>query len=202
MRAYLKVDAFSGWIKVIRRGQLNAYKINDIIIIANPSEVLAHDDELTINVSGENFTLTDQSYTKILTNSNVKVEVNVNAKRLFYYPHPIIFYNKSNASIRTTINVIEYGKIVEGFILGRGGHNEDFTEGNVKAVTEIYNGDSLLIYDVFRIRNENYKSPNVMGKPGIISVFEIKSKEYDFERYLVSYRDLDRKWRDITGIWY
>lgn len=185
--------------KIVRSGPVNLLYSGGYLVIVNPSEVLAHEDELTVKIQGKKLRITDQAYTKILKMSDVKVTINIDGDEVDYFPHPVIFYNLSRARIHTRINVRKRGRVVEAFILGRTGSMEEFTEGDALAVTEIYFKDRLLIYDVFR-GDKSYKSKNIMGKEALLAVYEIEDGEYKFDKVITDYKNLDKLWREITKI--
>jgi len=185
--------------KIVRSGPVNLLYSGGYLVIVNPSEVLAHEDELTVKIQGKKMRITDQAYTKILKMSNVKVTINIDGDEVDYFPHPVIFYNLSRARIHTRINVRKRGRVVEAFILGRTGSMEEFTEGDALAVTEVYFKDRLLIYDVFR-GDKSYKSKNIMGKEALLAVYEIEDGEYKFDKVITDYKNLDKLWREVTKI--
>lgn len=185
--------------KIVRSGPVNLLYSGGYLVIVNPSEVLAHEDELTVKIQGKKIRITDQAYTKILKMSNVKVTISIDGDEVDYFPHPVIFYNLSRARIHTRINVRKRGRVVEAFILGRTGSMEEFTEGDALAVTEVYFKDRLLIYDVFR-GDKSYKSKNIMGKEALLAVYEIEDGEYKFDKVITDYKNLDKLWREITKI--
>lgn len=185
--------------KIVRSGPVNLLYSGGYLVIVNPSEVLAHEDELTVKIQGKKMRITDQAYTKILKMSDVKVTINIDGDEVDYFPHPVIFYNLSRARIHTRINVRKRGRVVEAFILGRTGSMEEFTEGDALAVTEVYFKDRLLIYDVFR-GDKSYKSKNIMGKEALLAVYEIENGEYKFDKVITDYKNLDKLWREVTKI--
>ncbi|BFH73999.1 urease accessory protein UreD [Sulfurisphaera javensis] len=198
MRGLLEVKG-----EIIRRkGPLSYLETNGIGIITNPSEVLANDDEIEILIEKESAKITDQAYTKILSKSNVKINIKISSQILFYFPHPVIFYDKAKANILTEIEISKHGKIVEAYVLGRKFHKETFKDGEITSVTKIYYKGKLLIYDVFKVINENYKSKNIMGSEALLTVYEIKDGEYDFQRYSTTTEKIDTLWRSLTGIWF
>ena len=189
MKGYLEVN---GNI-ITRKGALNAYWSDGLLIIANPSEVLAHEDEVKIIIRGDNVKVTDQAYTKILSRSNVKIYTEVIGDEVDFLPHPVIFYDGSNAYIENIIRVEKRARVLEGFILGRGGHGEVFNQGNVKAVTKIYFKDKLIIYDIFK--NSKFV------KNALLTYYEVNADgEYDYEKFLVNHNTIDSLWRKYSNI--
>ncbi|MEJ2776106.1 hypothetical protein DDW09_03030 [Sulfolobus sp. SCGC AB-777_L09] len=189
MKGYLEVN---GHI-ITRKGALNAYWSDGLLIIANPSEVLAHEDEVKIIIRGDNVKVTDQAYTKILSRSNVKIYTEVIGDEVDFLPHPVIFYDGSNAYIENIIRVEKRARVLEGFILGRGGHGEVFNQGNVKAVTKIYFKDKLIIYDIFK--NSKFV------KNALLTYYEVNADgEYDYEKFLVNHNTIDSLWRKYSNI--
>lgn len=189
--------------KIIKRsGPLSYIESEGLGIIVNPSEVLANEDEINVNIEGKELIITDQSYTKILSNSNVKINYLVSANLLFFFPHPTIFYNNSNVEIYNEIRVGKFAKIVEAYILGRKGHGEDFNKGNIRIITKVYYKDKLLIYDVFRVKDESYKNKNIMGSEALLSVYEVKNGEYEFNKFITTSEKIDTLWRKETSIWF
>ncbi|BCU71618.1 urease accessory protein UreD [Stygiolobus caldivivus] len=184
-----------------RNGPLNIFSCNTYLVVTNPSEVLAHEDELIVKISGRDLKITDQAYTKILRKSNVKIVVEVTGDKVDYFPHPIIFYNSSRARLYTKVVVRERAKIIEAYILGRKGSMEEFVEGDILAITEVFYGDKLLIYDVFR-GDGYYKSRNIMGKEALLTVYEVEDGEYKFNKIITDYQNIDKTWRDLTGIYF
>ena len=195
MRGYLEYE--DGVLK--RSGPISLFQADGYLIIANPSEVLAHEDELVIKIKGKFLKVTDQAYTKILKRSNVKISVEIEGEEVYYYPHPTLFYDLSGARINTRIKVGRKARIVEAFILGRRGSNEEFTDGDILAITEVFYRDRLLIYDVFR-GDKSYKSKNIMGKEALLTVYEVYDGEYKFDKVITDYREIDRLWRENTGL--
>ena len=191
MKGFLEVDGHT----VTRRGAINAYWSDGLLIIANPSEVLAHEDEIKIIIKADKVKVTDQAYTKILKKSNVKIYTEVIAEEVDFLPHPIIFYDSSNAYIENVIRVEKGARVLEGFILGRGGHGEVFSQGNVKAVTKIYFKNRLLIYDIFR----NSKFVN----NALLTYYEVNSDgEYNYEKFLLDHNKIDSLWRKYSNIYF
>ncbi|WP_052349444.1 urease accessory protein UreD [Candidatus Acidianus copahuensis] len=163
-----------------REGPLNAFLVGETIMIANPSEALAHNDYLEIQVESEgNIIVEDQAFTKISSKSNIKIKVEGRGKRINWLLHPYLFYNDSSAEI-TNKFFLNKGKIVEAYILGRKMHKEKFSSGKIRSVTEIYVDGKLLIYDVFRVDGDSFKDKNLMGKEGLLAVYTINKKD-DFD---------------------
>ena len=195
MRGFLELD-----MGVLRRGgPISLLEAGGYLIIVNPSEVLAHEDEITIRIKGGRVRVTDQAYTKVLKGSRVRISVEIEGDEVYYYPHPLLFFDRSGARIRTKVRALKRARVVEAYILGRRGSNEEFAEGDILATTEIYYGDKLLIYDVFR-GDKSYRSVNVMGKEALLTVYEVSEGEYRFEKFVSDYREIDRLWRAFTGI--
>ncbi|BDC18875.1 hypothetical protein HS5_17650 [Acidianus sp. HS-5] len=175
---------------IYRKGTLNAYRIGKTIILANPSEVLAHDDEINIKIlAKDDEVITDQGYTKILSKSSVRINVEVEGN-FSYIPHPILFYNEANAEIRSQFKVDKEALIIEAFTLGREGHGEVYKKGKIKAVTEVYSGGELIIYDVFRVNNDDYISPYIMGNNSLLNIYKVRGKEFDVERKISNSKDI------------
>ena len=199
MKGLLEVK--NGLIK--RNGPLSFFESQGLGILVNPSEVLAKNDEVKIYIERDKGIITDQAYTKILSRSNVRIYVKIIANVLYYFPHPIIFYNKANAKIETEIYINDFGKIVKAYVLGRKFHNEEFKEGDIKSITKVYYKEKLLIYDIFRVKNEDYKSKNIMGSEALLTILDIKNEgEYDFKRLITSSEKIDSLWREETKIWF
>ncbi|MFP3164088.1 MAG: urease accessory protein UreD [Acidianus hospitalis] len=185
MLGYLEVNG-----GIYRKGSLNAYRVGKTIILANPSEVLAHDDEIFIKIiARNNEIITDQGYTKILSNSSVKINVEVEGN-FSYIPHPTLFYNGANAEIHSKFKVDNEALIVEVFTLGREGHGEVFNKGKIKAITEIYSKGELLVYDVFRVNNDDYLNPYVMGNNSLLNIYTVHGREFNVERKISNSKDV------------
>ncbi|MGC9106293.1 MAG: hypothetical protein ACP5HQ_07740 [Thermoprotei archaeon] len=41
-----------------------------------------------------------------------------------------------------------------------------------------------------------------MSRPGLITVYEVRRGDYDFERHILGYKESDSMWREITSLWY
>ncbi|AWR96863.1 urease accessory protein UreH [Acidianus sulfidivorans JP7] len=191
MRASLKIR--NGIIE--RTGSLNAILLNDRIIIVNPSEILAHEDEIKISIEA-NTIITDQAFTKIVSNSNVKIQYEVYGNFSFL-THPILFYDNAIAEIENTFMINQKAKIIEAFALGREGHGEEFKKGKIRAKTKIYSNDGeLLVFDVLRVEDSNYK--NTIGSSGLITIYKIDGKESDIEKYSVNSIDINEEWLKIV----
>ncbi|EZQ10408.1 urease accessory protein UreH, partial [Candidatus Acidianus copahuensis] len=178
-----------------REGPLNAFLFGETIMIANPSEVLAHNDYLEIQVESEgNIIVEDQAFTKISSKSNIKIKVEGRGKRINWLLHPYLFYNDSSAEITNKFFLNE-GKIVEAYILGRKMHKEKFSSGKIRSVTEIYVDGKLLIYDVFRVDGDSFKDKNLMGKEGLLAVYTINKKDdFDVKKEVIDGEKVGDKW--------
>ncbi len=185
MLGYLEVNG-----GIYRKGTLNAYRIGKIIILANPSEVLAHDDEIIIKIIAKNNEIiTDQGYTKILSKSEVKISVEIEGN-FSYIPHPLLFYNEANAEIHNVFKVDKEALIIEAYTLGREGHKEVYKKGKIRAVTEVYSGGELMIYDVFRVNDDDYMNPYVMGNNSLLNIYHVKGKEFEVNRKISNSKEI------------
>ncbi|ARM75409.1 urease accessory protein UreD [Acidianus manzaensis] len=190
MKALLKVENSL----IERTGSLNALFLGDTLMIVNPSEVLAHEDEIKISITS-NGIITDQAFTKILSNSNVRITYEIKGNFLFI-PHPILFYNNARAKIDTTFIVNQKAKIIEAYALGREGHGEKFEKGKIKAITKIYSSDGeLLVFDVLRIEDKSYMK--TVGSSGLITTYEIDGKEINIEKIPVNSEDVEEEWLKV-----
>jgi len=183
-------------------GVLGAIQIGDkMIVLTNPSEVLANNDELTFDINVRGKILTDQAYTKVLSSSNVKISVNMEMEDSSYFPHPVLFYNNANFEMVTEIRSKGKNSVVEAFILGRRGSGEKFVKGKINAITKIYSEHGLIAYDVFRVNDEDYL--DLIGNDALLTVYYIEDGELaSFTREILSYKDVFKEWSKITGIWF
>lgn len=175
---------------------MNAFILHDKIIIANPSEVLAHDDELRVFIKINNKKITDQAYTKILSNSNVRLEYVIEGSFFTFKTHPILFYNKAKAEIENVFFVKDKATIIESYALGREAHGEKFKEGKIKAKTLIYYNSKLLVFDVYRVTDLSYL--NTIGSSGLIGIYRVFDYEVDIEKFSVSSEDIYERWSQIV----
>jgi len=183
-------------------GVLGAIQIGDkMIVLTNPSEVLANNDELTFDINVRGKILTDQAYTKVLSSSNVKISVNMEMEDSSYFPYPVLFYNNANFEMVTEIRSKGKNSVVEAFILGRRGSGEKFVKGKINAITKIYSEHGLIAYDVFRVNDEDYL--DLIGNDALLTVYYIEDGELaSFTREILSYKDVFKEWSKITGIWF
>ncbi|MEM0290150.1 MAG: urease accessory protein UreD [Metallosphaera sp.] len=192
MKAWLEIN---GDI-VKKSGSLNAFISHDNVIIANPSEVLAHDDELRVFIKTNNKKITDQAYTKILSNSDVKLEYVIEGSFLTFKTHPILFYNRAKAEIENVFFVKDKAIIIESYALGREAHGEKFKEGKIRAKTLIYYNSKLLVFDVYRVTGLSYL--NTIGSSGLIGVYRVGDYEVDIEKISISSEDIYERWSRIV----
>lgn len=200
MRNYLKVRSDGSGTIVERSGVLGVMEVGDVLILTNPSEVLAHDDKLVYHIDVKDKMVTDQSYMKVLRGSHARLHYSVSLKESSFVPHPVIVYNGGNLIMESHFTVRGRARIVEAFLLGRKGSGEKFLKGNVRALTTVRNEERTLIYDVFRVEDSDYMDPNVMGKEGLITVYEIDGQSYDFTRLPLDQSKADSIWRSLSGI--
>ncbi|WP_287688857.1 urease accessory protein UreD [Metallosphaera javensis (ex Sakai et al. 2022)] len=202
MRGYLGIRDNGDGLIIEREGALNAILTQNLLILVNPSEVLANDDELEYNIEVSRRTITDQAFTKVLSDSNVKIKSRVRLLNSNYLIHPVVFYNRANALMESDFYVEGSATIVETFIPGRRGKGERFLEGNVKSVTRVYIGDKLMIYDVFRMRDGDYLDPWVMGDSCLLTTYHVKEGDFSFSREILPFTKVHQRWSDLTNIWF
>jgi len=197
LRGYLEVRYEKGKFYVYRQGVLNAYLVDGKVMLANPSEVIANDDEIETRVYADSrVVVTDQAYSKVLSRSRVKVANFFEGKEVLFFPHPIIFYDRANAFFKQTFHLERGGIIVEAFTLGRKGHGEVFKEGKVKVATKVYVEGELKVYDVFRNVDEEYK--RTMGKESLLTVYKVDG-DVEVERIIVPAEELDKEFKKLES---
>ncbi|QKR00689.1 urease accessory protein UreD [Metallosphaera tengchongensis] len=202
MRHLLRVRDIEGGILVEREGSLNAILIDNTVIFTNPSEVMANYDNFHYEIAVKNKVVTDQAYNKVLTNSRVHVVIRATLENSKYLPHPIILYNGAGITIEGEFHVVDKAEIMEVFVPGRRGMGENFVRGDVKAVTRIYSRGKLIVYDVFKVKDDDYLNPNVMGNKCLVSFFQVEDSEHQVSRELIDHRGVFRRWSEITGLWF
>ena len=192
MKAYLEINNYDNKFYIFKEGPLGAFKVNKTIYIVNPSEVLANNDNIEIKIATDEGKITDQAYTKIISKSIVNLRISISGS-FSYIPHPILFYNKANAEINNEFYVSDKAIIIESYILGRKGHGEIFREGKIKSITKIFSRNRLKIFDIFKVKNEDYRNPNLMGKECIINIYKIENDEVDIDKRIVSTEDIEEE---------
>ncbi|AKV73957.1 MULTISPECIES: urease accessory protein UreD [Metallosphaera] len=202
MKGYLEIRDNEDSLIIERKGTLNAILTQDLVILVNPSEVLANDDELEYDIEVKRKRVTDQASTKVLSDSNVKIRAKVRLLNSDYLVHPFIFYNRANLLIESDFYVEGSATIVEAYIPGRRATGERFLEGSVKSVTRIYSGDKLLIYDVFRMKDGDYLNPWLMGDECLLTIYTVKDGDFSFSREILPYTKIFRRWTELTNIWF
>lgn len=154
-------------IYVRRVGVIGINEIGrNVLMIANPSEVLAHDDvtEIRMDLKGD-FTVTDQAYTKVLSGSSVTLKVSISCDgTLRFLPNPILFYDNSRARLECTFRLRGKARIKETYILGRAGHGESFNRGDLHSTVKIFSAEELVVHDLFRAVDDSWRERYVMGR--------------------------------------
>jgi urease accessory protein UreH len=179
---------------VSRSGVLNALLVEkNSVIIANPSEVLAHDDSFEINITLKgNFQVTDQAYTKILSDSHVKLKYSITSSgSLSFLPKPILIYDDSYSEMVYEFHIDGSARIIETCALGRSGHGEIFQTGKVRSITKIYSRQKLIATDVLLIEDASWKNSNVMGRNCLLTRYDVNNETVDVEKKLFDLSDLD-----------
>jgi len=197
LKSYLEINDYDNKFYIFREGSLGAFKVHGTIYIVNPSEVLANDDYIDIKISTNN-KITDQAYTKILSNSNIKIKIDISGN-FSYIPHPILFYNKANAEINNEFHVMDKAVIIESYILGRKGYGEIFREGEIKSITKIFSNNKLKVFDIFKVKNEEYRNINLMGKECMITIYKVENDEIDVDKSIVSTEEIEKLLKTLVN---
>ncbi|AWR98437.1 urease accessory protein UreD [Metallosphaera hakonensis] len=200
MRNCLNVEDRGNRLVVVRTGTLNALLVRDMVILVNPSEVLVGEDRIEQEIQVKGKVVTDQAYTKVLSDSKVTITSRISLENSLFFPHPILVYNGGGLDMESYFHVTGKAKVVEAIVLGRIGSGERFQRGKIRVITKIWSGDELLIYDVFRVNDGDYLDPNVLGKEGLLTTYSIEGKEFIFDREILTIKELYRRWSQITGI--
>ncbi|WP_054846181.1 urease accessory protein UreD [Sulfuracidifex tepidarius] len=138
MRNYLRVEGEDGRVKVTRKGTVNALTSWDgWVIVANPAEVMAHEDELVVEAVGR-MKLTEASFTKVMKDSHVRISYVLEGEGMEVVMRPLLLYDGANCEV--TVKARSDNLLLqETIILGRRYHGEEFTRGKVRSVTEVRN---------------------------------------------------------------
>ena len=197
MHNILSVRANELGIYVKRSGAFSIMKVADnTLIIANPSEVLAHDDQVKVDMdlTGD-YKLTDQAFSKVISNSNITLDYSVSSKgNLLFVPKPILFYNNARAKISNTFTISGSARIVEVYILGRSGHGEKFANGKISSVTKIYSEKrELIAYDTFAVEDLSWQDSTLMGENCLLTSYDVENGKVDVEKKLFGYSRLERE---------
>lgn len=199
MHNLLQVRANELGIYVKRDGAFNVMKVaNNTLMIANPSEVLAHDDQVKVDMDLEgDYQVTDQAFSKVISNSNVVLDYSVASKgNLLFVPKPILFYNGARAKISSIFTIAGSARIVEVYVLGRSGYGETFSNGKISSVTKIYSEkQKLLAYDTFAVENLSWQDSTIMGENCLLTCYDVKNGMVDVEKKLFEFSRLEQETR-------
>ncbi len=167
---------------MVRSGTVNALVSWDgWVVIANPAEVMAHEDETLVEALGS-LKLTEASFTKVMQGSHVKLRYVLEGERMMAMMKPLLLYDgaECEVSIKARSDSLF---LQETIMLGRRYHGEEFTRGRIRSVTEVRNSKGkLIVYDTMEIKGSEWKDPNFLGGDLVRTTINVKDGEAEVKR--------------------
>jgi len=174
---YLRVEKDEDRIMVKRIGSINALvSWDNWVVIANPSEVMAHEDKTIVEIHG-NLKVTEASFTKVMSDSKVTLEYYVTGEDVVIEMKPLLLYDGASCNVRWKVKSRNL-RLIETVVLGRTHHGEVFRKGSLRSVTEVMDQDGMLkVYDTMEIVDQAWMDPNFAGGNVIKTIIDMKNGE-------------------------